>query len=139
MKKSVITIFITIVMTIMLSHSQAHAEVDTSKPKELLYHDIFISMLLPNIQKQTHKYYSTILTKSPVVYPYMVYVENAERNHFRGFSFSVTLKVIPVVGPHISVGIDKFTFKIDSSKVELENFNHIKTCELPPNWQHIVK
>lgn len=56
----------------------------------------------------------------------MVYVKNTERNHFRGFRFSITLKVIPVVGPHISVGADKMTFKINGSKVELTKSNHIK-------------
>ncbi len=141
MKKFIIAICLTLAISMTLQPFDSLAEyINTDKPsQELLYHDMVISMLLPRIQKQIAKTYTSILTKSPVVYPYMVYIENAKRDHFRGFSFLITLKVIPVVGPHISVGVDKMTFKIDGSKVELTKFNHIKTEKVPSNWQHIVK
>ncbi|GAA0440754.1 hypothetical protein GCM10008983_17260 [Lentibacillus halophilus] len=141
MKKTIIAICLTLGISMTLQPFSSLAEdINTDEPSQaLLYHDIVISMLLPRVQKRINKTYTSILTESPDVYPYMVYVKNTERNHFRGFRFTITLKVIPVVGPHISVGADKMTFKINSSKVELTKFDHLKTEELPSHWQHIVK
>ncbi|WP_157724904.1 DUF3888 domain-containing protein [Virgibacillus phasianinus] len=142
MKKIVIAICLTLGISITLHPFCSLAEnINTDKPsKALLYHDIVISMLLPKIQNKINEFYSAILTRYPNVYPYMVYVENIKRlDNFRGFIFSITVKVNPVVGPHISVGTDKMTFKIDGSRVRLTKFNHIKTEKLPPHWQHIVR
>ncbi|HEX7065050.1 MAG TPA: DUF3888 domain-containing protein [Bacillales bacterium] len=139
-----------IIMTVILSTafciswaSPGVAEDMNFHPKpstELLYRDIFISMLVPNIEKQVNQYYSEILTMDPVVYPYYVFVEDAERLYgFRSFAFKVTLKVIPVVGPHIQVGVDRLVFEIRIPEVELKEYEHLKTEKLPPHWQHILK
>ena len=142
MLKTLVAICLTIGISMASYPLPSSAEdIITDKPsQELLYHDIVISMLLPQIQKQIDEFYLTLLTETPSVYPYMVYVINSKRlGDFRSFKFTVTFKVIPVVGPHISVGSDIFTFTINSSKVEMTKFDHLKTEELPPHWQHIVR
>ncbi|MEZ2657762.1 DUF3888 domain-containing protein [Aneurinibacillus aneurinilyticus] len=143
MNKTVIAMFLTMGFVIS-SPFTCHAESIYTPPeqsREELYQDIFISLLMPHIQKQINNYYTKVLTTSPVVYPYFVYVLKAERiGDYRSFDFLVKLKVIPVIGPHISVGIDHLIFKIrGSGDVELKKFEHIKTENLPENWKHMIK
>jgi hypothetical protein len=49
------------------------------KSMEELYHDMFISLLIPYIDKAITDYYSTLLTENPIVYPYQVDVVKAEK------------------------------------------------------------
>ncbi|MNN88944.1 hypothetical protein D3C81_2066920 [compost metagenome] len=81
------------------------------------------------------------MLEPPLVYPYFVKVVDSIRiNGFRGFNLSITLDVTPVVGPHISVGEDRLTFQISvGPEVKLVNYTHLKSYELPPHWQNIVK
>ena len=104
-----------------------------------LYQDIYISLLMPYIEKEVASYYSNILKETPQVAPYYVNVLDAKRpNGYRSFLFELKLKVIPYVGPHIGVGVDYITIKIASRKVTIENFKHINTYSLPPNYQHLL-
>lgn len=143
MLKPIISVFLAMGLIIAVPFT-CHAETIYKPPeqsKEELYQDIFVSLLMPYIQKQIDNYYTKILTTSPVVYPYLIYVLKAERiGNYRSFDFLVKLKVNPVVGPHISVGIDYLTFRIGGSGgIELKKFEHIKTEELPANWKHIIR
>lgn len=128
-------------MTSIPSHAEPNYYQPAEKSKEELMMDLFLSLLLPDIQKAVSHYYADFLTESPLVYPYQIKILNMERtNGYRGFMFSVTVEVTPVVGPHIPVGKDQLTFSIGAgSGVSLKSFKHIKTYELPPNWQDIKK
>ena len=129
----------------LISPISPHAEPNEYQPaeesQEELMMDLFLSLLLPDIQKAVSNYYADSLTISPLVYPYDIKILNMERtNHYRGFLFSVTIEVSPVVGAHNPVGKDQLTFSIAAgSGVSLKNFKHIETYELPPNWQDIIK
>jgi hypothetical protein len=113
--------------------------------REELYQDLFITLLSPYIDQPINKYYSKIINITPMVYPYDVDIISAKRVlEGRSFLFLVTLEVTPVVGPHISVGKDRLTFKIGSGEgigqqAKLIQFNHLETHELPPNWEHILR
>ncbi|MBH0175704.1 DUF3888 domain-containing protein [Fictibacillus sp. 23RED33] len=113
--------------------------------REELYQDLFITLLSPYIDQPINKYYSKIINITPMVYPYDVDIISAKRMfEGRSFLFLVTLEVTPVVGPHISVGKDRLTFKIGSGEgvgqqTKLIQFNHLETYELPPNWKHILR
>lgn len=109
--------------------------------REELYQDIFISLLVPYIQKEVDKYYSKYLTDTPIVAPYSVYVLSAERpNGYRTFVFKLKLRVISYIGPHLGVGLDNITATVDGTgDVKIEKFEHIKSYELPPNYQDIIK
>jgi hypothetical protein len=109
--------------------------------KEELYQDIFISLLLPYINKEIDKYYSKYLTDTPMVAPYTVYVLSAERpNGYRTFFFRLKLQVDSYIGPHLDVGLDYITVTVGGSgDVKIEKFEHIKSYELPPSYQHIIK
>lgn len=107
---------------------------------EELVMDLFFSLLLPTVQDEVCKYYSDSLTECPMVYPYEIKILKMERtNHYRGYIFSVTIEVTPVLGAHNPVGRDQLTYKITPSDVTLEQFKHQKTFELPPHLQDLKR
>jgi hypothetical protein len=103
---------------------------------------MFVSLLLPDIQKSVDEYYKDYLTEKPIVSPDYVQVLSAERLiGYRSFSFRLKLKVSSYIGPHINIGDDYITLKIDGGdKVTIEKFEHIKSyfLDLPSNRQHII-
>ncbi|RIX53729.1 DUF3888 domain-containing protein [Paenibacillus nanensis] len=109
--------------------------------QELRFQDMLMHFLNPYINEAVRDYYQRLLLEPPLVYPYYVDVVESRRvNGFRGFILSITLDVTPVVGPHIYVGEDRLTFEVSSGpEVKLINYTHLKTYDLPLNWQHIVK
>lgn len=65
-----------------------YAEEDYYQPpersKEELVMDLFLSLLLPDIQNAVNHYYAEYLTVNPLVYPYQIEILNMERtNHYR--------------------------------------------------------
>lgn len=144
MKRNVIAISLALVM-ILLSPMQSNAEMGYHSPQEdsteLRLQDMLMNFLNPYINDAVQDYYQHLLWDLPLIYPYFVDVIESHRvNGFRGFILSITLDVTPVVGPHISVGEDRLTFEISAGpKIKLVNYTHLKTYELPPHWQDIVK
>ena len=60
---------------------------------------------------------------------------------YRSFSFRLKLKVSSYIGPHLNIGDDYITIKIEGGdKVTIEKFEHIKSyyLDLPSNRQHII-
>ncbi|MED5016234.1 DUF3888 domain-containing protein [Paenibacillus chibensis] len=124
----------------------AAAEAAPKEPKLLLYQDIMMELLLPDIQNAVNDYYKSKLTENPLVYPYQIDIVQAKRVNGgpgdRGFHFSITLETTPVLGPHVSVGKDRMTFEISPlfpDKIQLVAFHHLQTFELPPNMQDLLK
>jgi hypothetical protein len=145
-KKIVITAFLTIamIMALQMPYDAENMPEPPKKSREEWYHDMFLSLLLDDINKAVDDHYSKLLTENPVIYPYLVDVVKAERvGQYRSFEFLVTLEVIPVVGSHISVGMDRLTFYISTGEVTLKRYEHLKTHELPPtlaaHYQNTLK
>ncbi|AJS61369.1 hypothetical protein UB51_02895 [Paenibacillus sp. IHBB 10380] len=144
MKKIIIADFLTVALS-LLSPMQSNAETSYHTPhedsEELRLQDMLMNFLNPYMNDAVRDYYQRLLLEPPLVYPYFVDVVDSKRiNGFRGFILSITLDVTPVVGSHISVGEDRLTFEISAGpEVKLVNYTHLKTYELPPHWQDIVK
>ncbi|MFC5406572.1 DUF3888 domain-containing protein [Cohnella soli] len=144
MKRNIVVISLAMAM-FLLSPMQTNGEKAYRPPKtdstELRMQDMLMNFLNPYINDAVHDYYQHLLRESPLVYSYFVDVIESHRvNGFRGFILSLTLDVTPVVGPHIPVGEDRLTFEISAGpKVRLVKYTHVKTHELPPNWQDIIK
>ncbi|MNI77552.1 hypothetical protein D3C73_1338550 [compost metagenome] len=98
-------------------------------------------MLSPAIQNAVNQYYSLMLKELPLVYPYQSRILATERiNGFRGFLFQLTVEVMPVVGPHIPVGIDRITLKISPGPViQVIRYTHVQDMKLPENWEYIER
>jgi hypothetical protein len=105
---------------------------------EDLYHDIFISLLMPYIDRAIEYFYDDYLTYLPGEDPWSVIILDIERP--QSFQFVIKLEVVPYVGPHNSVGIDHITFRVNASgKVEMEKFEHVKSFDIAPNYKSIIK
>lgn len=142
MKKRVIIpslFIICFIITITSNAAQKYYQPAKESEEELVM-DLFLTTILPTIQTAVSNYYEASLTEDPLVYPYEIKILNMERlGQDHSFQFSVTLEVMPVVGPHISVGKDCIKLDISPGNVVLKEFKHLETYELPPHWQHIKK
>jgi hypothetical protein len=107
--------------------------------REELYQKIILSLLLPYIQKEVNNYYLKYLTYPPQVAAYTVHVLSTETiDDF--YIFKLKLQVYSYTGPHIGVGLDNITVTVDGSgNVKVENFEHIESYKLPPNYKDMIK
>lgn len=105
-----------------------------------LYQDVFVTLLDPYIRKAIDDYYDQFLTTSPMYSPGDVEILNVERPMgYRSFLYTIKLQIQPYVGPHESVGIDQLTISVSAGEVKVEKFEHIKSYELPPRLQDLIK
>ncbi|WP_096186636.1 DUF3888 domain-containing protein [Evansella halocellulosilytica] len=96
MKKFSIVFFVSIIIIKSGQPAIAEETVLPSPEKEDLYHDIMITLLLPQIDAQINEHYSERLTIAPTVYWYMVDVAKVERVcGNRSFRFLISLDVTP--------------------------------------------
>ncbi|MCI2041300.1 MAG: DUF3888 domain-containing protein [Clostridium luticellarii] len=109
--------------------------------KEKLYQDMLVTLLLPILQNAVDNYYKEYLSVSPVIAPYDISVLSIDRlGGNETFDFCVKLELHPYVGPHLDVGLDHITIKINSTgRVKVEKFEHIRNYELPSYYQDIIK
>ncbi|MGM0901605.1 MAG: DUF3888 domain-containing protein [Bacillota bacterium] len=144
MKKAMsVFLFLTIILTYQVPHPAGKTN-HFSDTKELLYLDMLMTLLGPEIDGKVNDYYSKIINVEPTVYPYQIEVIKAERiGEDRTFHFLLVLDVAPVVGPHIQVGKDRLTFElapgINQSQYKLVKFEHLETFEPPTHWKHIYR
>lgn len=103
---------------------------------EELYQDIFILMLLPEIEKAVEDYYG----RPYFVAPYQVKILNVGRpNGYRTFGFILKLEILPYEGPHNSVGKDHITIKIEPGPtIQVEKFEHIESYDIPQNIKYTL-
>jgi len=109
--------------------------------REELNQDIFMTLLLPSIQNTVDNYYKEYLKESPTIAPYDVTILSVDRvDEYRTFDFLLKLELHPYLGPHLDVGTDYITLRINPvNYVKVEKFEHIKSWELPPYYQNIIK
>ncbi|QUH20293.1 DUF3888 domain-containing protein [Alkaliphilus sp. B6464] len=104
------------------------------EPKQELYQDIFVTLLLPFIDKAVEDYYGLSYNAAP----YDVEVLSIERpNGYRTFVFQIKLKVMPYIGPHLYVGEDHITISLELNEVKVIEFKHVKSYELPPRYKQV--
>lgn len=108
---------------------------------EELYQDIFMTLLLPYIQRSVDDYYKDYLTISPIIAPYDVKILKADRvGEYRTFDFLLKIELHPYVGPHLDVGLDYITIRVNPvNNVKIEKYEHVKSYNLPDNYQNIIK
>lgn len=103
-----------------------------------IYQDLIICLFIPYIQKEVNNYYQEYLTEMPIVFPDSVDIVNIKRES--GYGIQSELIVYPFVGPYNYVGDDRIIIETGvGGYVKIIKFEHIKSYQLPWNWQHIVK
>lgn len=133
MRRKGILTCVTLIFVLLLLIQPANASSNINNNTRLV-----LTLLTPKIQEQINQYYKEKLTESPTYAPFLDPV-NMLVGYFDSH-IDVIVIITPYVGPHINVGMDKISFKIDNrGTVEVLDYEHIKDYELPPNWKHIIK
>jgi hypothetical protein len=100
---------------------------------EEIYQDVFMTLLLPCINKAVDNYYEENTGYTPIVDPWQPDVLSIERpNGYRTILFIIKLEVMPYLGAHNSIGLDHITIRVSSGEVRVEKFEHIKSYPIPP-------
>ncbi|MGG1517567.1 DUF3888 domain-containing protein [Paenibacillus oryzisoli] len=148
MKKTILTVICSMLLFAGANASSVSSAASIDNPHEdsraLQLQDMLVLFLLPAMQEKLTQVYARYLKETPGIYPYFVQVTDIQRPHgFRSFEFLITLDVVPTVGPHISVGEDRFTYKISSGpSIKLVNYQHLKSPDpqaFPPNYLNLLK
>lgn len=151
MKKIVFTISLLTVITSFAIPCSAYESTIKQQPKieqsklaenskEIIYRDMVISLLVPYMQKEINNYYKEYLTELPIIFPYSVDIVNVERQGGSGYLIRLEVIAHPFVGPINTVGDDRIVIETGAfGSVKIIKFEHIKSYQLPWNWQHIIK
>lgn len=114
-------------------------KLSSEESKDDLYENLFITVIYPHVEKAIYDYYDEYMTYIPGEDPWSYKFISIEKMSGLNYSYIVKLQVQPYVGPHLSVGIDHITLNINLDNVKIEKFDHIKSYQLPPHYQGIIK
>ncbi len=109
--------------------------------KEVLYQDIFVTLLMPEINKAISDFYGKYLKELPGEDTRSVKVLGIERpNGYRTTLFIIKLQVLPYLGPHNSVGRDNITIRVAyGEKPQIVKFEHLESYLIPSYYQNVIK
>lgn len=108
--------------------------------KEKIYQDLIICLFIPYIQKEVNNYYQDYLTEMPTVSPESIDIVTIKREGGFGYLIQSELIVHPFVGPYNYVGDDRIIIETGTEGyVKVLKFEHLKSYQLPWNWEHIIK
>ncbi|GAA0133270.1 hypothetical protein YSY43_01100 [Paenibacillus sp. YSY-4.3] len=131
MRRSVM-VYVLIIIWLLASIQTTYAKTKADPNR------VILTLLTPKIQEQLDLYYKDKLNEMPLFAPFLDPLNVLIEYHDSHIVVNVT--VTPYIGPHLDVGSDFISFKIDNmGGVEVIGFEHLKDFELPPNWKHIIK
>jgi hypothetical protein len=93
--------------------------------------ELIIALFMDNIIADSKKFYDNYFPNGLGYINYQYKIKNIKKEG-EPVNIYITLEGGPIVGPHISVGDDEITYKVDVfGNKTLENFNHKKSYEIP--------
>ena len=107
--------------------------------------DMVITLLMPPIRVAVNDFYEPYLTINPTVATYygseIVRIQGGERirEGIYNSHYTVTVDVLPYVGPHQSVGKDRITLSVRPDGVAVTNYEHLESHKLSPNLQPLIR
>ena len=132
-----------ILLSMLMSFSPAYAtatEGTAENQREDVYRSLNLKLLSPYVNKAINNYYDEYLTVLPREDTWDYRILSVETPHPGYYFYTVRLELLPYVGPHLTVGIDLITLKINlMGVVEIALFELLESHELPPNYQNIIK
>ena len=128
------------------SDSSVRGADNTAKDDPVRLNDIVITLLMSPIKDAVNNFYKPYLTIDPTVAPYygceIVKIQGGERIR-EGISnshYTITVDVLPYVGPHLSVGKDRITVEIrPNGTIKVIDYQHLQSHSLTPNYQSLIK
>lgn len=140
MKKLIITVAILLTLSCLAPVKATSEDGSSENPSEDVYRNLCLKLISPYVNKAIDNFYDEYLTYLPREDTWDYRVLSIETPHPGYYFYTVKIEVLPYVGPHLIVGIDHITLKIDlSGTVEIALFEHLESHELPPHYQDIIK
>lgn len=95
--------------------------------------ELIIALFMNNIIADSSKFYNNYFPDSyPLEYFNYEFKIKDINKEGEPLNIYITFETTPVIGPHISVGDDEITYKVDpSGNKTLVDFNHIKSYGIP--------
>ncbi len=116
------------------------ADTSAESPSADVYRELCLKLISPYVNKAINHYYDEYLTYLPREDTWDYRVLSIETPNPGYYYYTVKLEVLPYVGPHLTIGRDHITLKIDNrGAVEIALFEHLESHELPPYYQNIIK
>lgn len=114
-------------------------QMENEKQKEKLYKNLFITIIHPHVENAINEYYGEYFIEDLRVEPWYYNFLSIENVPNSSYSYIVRLEISPFIGPHLTVGIDHITLKMNLDGVIIEKFEHIESHQLPQHYQYILK
>lgn len=140
MKKLIITLAILLTLSCLAPVQAIDNNSSVANPSEDVYRNLCLKLISPYVNKAIENYYNEYLTYLPREDTWDYRILHIETPHPGYYFYTVKLEVLPYVGPHLTVGRDCITLKINlNGEVEVALFEHLESHELPPHYQDIIK
>jgi len=93
--------------------------------------ELFIALFMNNIIADSSKFYDNYFPDGLGYVNYMFKIKDLKKEG-DPVNIYITFETMPIIGPHIPVGDDEITYKVNASgDITLENFTHKKSYEIP--------
>ena len=93
--------------------------------------ELIIALFMNNIIADSKKFYDNYFPNGLGYINYQYKIKDIKKEG-DPVNIYITFEGGPIVGPHISVGVDEIIYKVDVfGNKTLENFNHKKSYEIP--------
>ncbi len=140
MKRILTSVMIAAILLLPITTNAYATGTGSEQSKEELYKNLFVSLIFPYVQKAIRDYYDEYMNYLPGEDPFSYKFLSIEKNDpHKNYSYTIVLQVSPYVGPHLSVGVDRITVRIELSGVSVEKYEHLESHPLPSHYQDILK
>lgn len=108
---------------------------DTATKSEIK-DELIIALFINNIESDSEKFYNKYFSDELEYFNYIFKIKDIKKQG-EPLNIYITFETTPMIGPHIPVGDDEITYKVNASgNITLENFDHKKSYEIPSRLQH---
>lgn len=100
--------------------------------------ELIVDLLYPSIKNQINSYYKDYFNIDLEVFSYENSLVSVKKD---SYLLEVTVDVVPQIGPHNPVGLDRITFTVGIfGEPKLKNYEHIKSYKIPEIYKdYIIK
>lgn len=106
-----------------------------STTKSEIKDELIIALFINNIEADSNKFYDNYFTDALEYFNYIFKIKDIKKQG-EPINTYITFETTPMIGPHIPVGVDEITYKVDASGTKtLVNFIHKKSYEIPLRYQ----
>ncbi len=97
--------------------------------------ELIIALFMDNIIADSSKFYDNYFPDGLGYINYEFKIKDIKKLG-EPLNIYITFETTPIIGPHIPVGDDEITYKVNASgDITLENFTHKKSYEIPSRLQ----